>query len=99
MAAAVGTAEHRNSLERHEEMGQKHWLRRHLGYLWTGPADWSTAEKTCQEHGGHLVHIQSYGENGRALEEFGRGARGAKDETEQPQGVCYSSAPPFSARS
>ena len=34
---------------------------------------------------------------GRALEEFGRGAREAKDETVQPQGVCYSSDP-FSAR-
>ena len=32
---------------------------------------------------------------GRALEEFGRGAREAKDETVQPQGVCYSSAPLF----
>jgi hypothetical protein len=34
-----------------------------------GPADWPTAEKTCQENNGHLVHIQSFGENGRALEE------------------------------
>ena len=34
---------------------------------------------------------------GRALEEFGRGAREAKDETVQPQGVRYSSAP-FYAR-
>lgn len=37
--------------------------------FFSGPADWATAEKTCQEHGGHLVHIQSFGENGRALEE------------------------------
>jgi hypothetical protein len=34
----------------------------------TQKADWTTAETSCKALGGHLAHIQSFGENGRATE-------------------------------
>ena len=55
--------------------------------------DWA-AKSSCEYPGWTLqkavkeVDDEIYG---RALEEFGRGAREARDETVQPQGVCLSS--------